>query len=157
TWGGVDSGATEVLVGRVYAEHVFTRPFAPPGQRRVTALPSGVPADGGPLRTFDAVGAPDRSGGDGGPDLLPDVPIAFGVHHTDSNLHVNSLVYPRLFEDAAVALRPDRPLARFCEVAWRKPCFAGDRVTLRRWALDEGTGGAFVDPDGSVRCRIALR
>lgn len=149
TWGGSDPSAEEALVGRVYAEHVFTRPFAPVGQRRVVALPSGVPEALGTLRPFAGVG------GHGEP--LPDTEIVFGAHHTDSNQHVNSLVYPRRFEDIAVDGEPKRPLARRCEVVWRKPFFAGDRAILRRWTVAPGVqGGAFVDGEGIERCRIAL-
>lgn len=149
TYGGPDPTVDEALVGRVYAEHVFTRPFAPAGERRVVALPSGVPEPTGTLRRFVDVG------GDGPP--LPDVPIAFGAVHTDSNQHVNSLVYPRRFEDAAVDADPSRPLARRCEVVWRKPFFGGDRAVLRQWTAAPGLiGGAFVDRDGVERCRLAL-
>ena len=149
TWGGSDPSAEEALVGRVYAEHVFTRPFAPVGQRRVVELPSGVPEATGILRPFVEVG------GRGEP--LPDTEVVFGVHHTDSNQHVNSLVYPRRFEDAAVDGDPTRPLARRCEIVWRKPFFAGDRAVLRRWTVAPGVlGGAFVDGEGVERCRIAL-
>ncbi len=81
-------------------------------------------------------------------------PIAFGLAHTDSNRHVNSLVYPRLFEDAAMrrfaALGKLKPavLSRHAEAAFRKPCFAGETyaVALQAFTLGGrlGAAGSFV-------------
>lgn len=148
TYGG-DEGREERLVGRVYGEHVLTRLFAPPGQRRVTTVLGGVPADRRVRRTFGEVATPAG-------EALSARPVAFGAPHTDSNQHVNSLVYPRWFEDARASDEPNGPLARWCEVAWQKPFFAGDRATLRRWRVPGGAGGAFVDAEGAERCRIAV-
>jgi hypothetical protein len=76
------------------------------------------------------------------------------VAHTDSNQHVNSLVYPRLFEDAALrrfaALGRLKPpvLSRHVEAAFRKPCFAGETyaVALQAFTLEGRLGavGKFV-------------
>ena len=87
---------------------------------------------------------------------------AFGLAHTDSNQHVNSLVYPRLFEDAALrrfaALGKLKPpvLARHVEAAFRKPCFAGERYVIALQAFTIagklGAVGAFLS-DGSVTAR----
>jgi hypothetical protein len=94
-------------------------------------------------------------------DLRVDpTPIAFGLAHTDSNQHVNSLQYPRLFEDAAMRrfaelgrLKPP-VLSRWVEAAFRKPCFAGERyaVALRAFTLDGQIGavGSFI-PDADAR------
>lgn len=151
----------ELMVGRVYAEHVFTRPFAPPGERRVTQLPDGsltelaqpvvswpgpdaigeLPAD---VEALDAAWTPDEAA------------IVFGLDHGDSNQHVNSLVYPQLFRDAAL-----RHLARHRgegvaegvfegalavhgqDTTFRKPCFPGERmrVLLRAYRRVEGAVG----------------
>jgi acyl-CoA thioesterase FadM len=82
--------------------------------------------------------------------------ITFGLVHTDSNQHVNSLVYPQLFEEFAIrrlASHGERTpvLARALEIAYRKPCFAGDRVhvALRTYELDGSYGavGVFVNAD----------
>ncbi len=51
-----------------------------------------------------------RRGADPGSD-----PVAFGLDHTDGNQHVNSLVYPRLFAEAALrrlGARPQHGVAR---------------------------------------------
>jgi acyl-CoA thioesterase FadM len=58
--------------------------------------------------------------------------------HTDSNQHVNSLVYPRLFEEAVVRALTDRAgvpdpgslLARSIELRYRKPFFTGERAAI---------------------------
>jgi hypothetical protein len=74
------------------------------------------------------------------------LPVVFGLVHTDSNMHVNSLVYLRLFEEAAlrrlVALgRGSVVLARAVDIAYRKPCFAGQTMHVAQQAY-ESPGGA---------------
>jgi hypothetical protein len=127
-----------VLVGRAYGEHVFTRPLAPaherkvlqfdvpgepsvpgaPYQRELVAMTARLPANAEPLD----------------PELTPDAaPWVFGLLHTDHNQHVNSLVYARACEEAALrrcALH-DRNLglhAARLELNYRKPCFAGESL-----------------------------
>lgn len=166
THGPPPPGAGEpVVVGRVFAEHVFTRPFGPPEQRKVVRLDAeGLP----PV-------PPDRVEWRAAPTLIeapsdvtfhddalePDVvPIRFGLADTDSNQHVNSLVYPRMFEEAVLRRLAARGkstlvLARFAELGYRKPCFAGDavRILLRTWEDKDGrigACGAFVPEGGDV-------
>src|SRR5579883_623451 len=142
THGAQPAGEGEpIFAGRVYAEHVFTRPFAPPAERKVLRLDY---ADGAPAvperriswRSPDAVLVPPPGAVALDPAPLADeAPVVFGLHHTDSNQHVNSLVYPRLFQDAALrrfAARGEDPRlsARALEIAYRKPCFAGERVCI---------------------------
>ena len=144
--------APSELVGRVFAEHVLTRPFAAPAERRVTRLDApGVPAvpeDEHVLESTEALlesaGAPLEEAGD----------FVFGMLHTDSNQHVNSLVYPRVFEERvarrlvhdALIPSPERLLARAIELRWRRPFFAGERATL---AMHLGKEPG----DGDGRCR----
>jgi len=135
--------APRELVGRIFAEHVLTKPFAPPGERRVTSLDGpglpAIPEDEHAFETAEALvesaGAPLEDGGD----------VPFGLMHTDSNQHVNSLVYPRVFEETAVRrimhdariaeaagiTKPHELLARAVEMRWRKPFFAGERAKVR--------------------------
>ncbi len=90
----------------------------------------------------------------------------FGLDHTDSNQHVNSLVYPRLFIEAALRRfhahgrgRPARA-ARAMEIAYRKPCFAGDRarVSARAFAMGDRLGVvAALHAEGDARPRCAAR
>jgi hypothetical protein len=124
-----DAGAP-VVVGRVYAEDTFTRLFGPPESRRVTSLAfAGVPdPPGDPIDAH----APTALYGDSEQPWAYGEPFAFGVDDTDANLHVNSLVYPQRFLEAAVtALAAEGPLsARHVEVRFRKPSFAGERVRI---------------------------
>jgi hypothetical protein len=70
----------------------------------------------------------------------------FTLDQTDSNQHVNSLVYIRLFHDAinrrlAAAGQPLLQVrSRAVDIAYRKPCFAGDKVRaqLRLFQHDRG-------------------
>ena len=147
-----DAGA-RVHLGRVLAEHVFSRPFGPKEERKVVRfdVPGLEPVP--PTRhawrpAQELLDLPDGAT-PLEPSLRPDdAPIVFGLSHTDSNQHVNSLVYPWLFEQAALrrlaALGRDaRVLSRFCEIAYRKPCFAGDRVQIVLRAFEiEGRLGA---------------
>jgi hypothetical protein len=154
THGPPPDGAGETLaVGRVFAEHVFTRPFAPAGERKVLRLDLDgtppVPPARWPPRPPEAVLAlPDGAEPLDEALAVDAAPIAFGLDHTDSNQHVNSLVYPRLFLEAALRRfaahgRHGPLLARRLEVAYRKPCFAGDRARmLVRAYMHEGLPGA---------------
>ena len=136
---GEGDGA-RVLVGRVFAEHVFTRPWGPPEHRKVTRFDveglAPVPARRRAFRPLHACAAlpPDATWIDSSATLDP-CPIVFGLLHTDSNQHVNSLVYPRLFAEAALRRlaereRPRRVLVRALDIAYRKPSFAGERVRI---------------------------
>ena len=147
--------------GRVYAEHVFTRLFAPKGERRVTKLDApGIAEVPEPrvdtflpetLLELPAGAHPLEE------DLREDpVPLALGLCHTDSNQHVNSLVYPRLFEEAALRRlaelgKKTAVLTRRADVAFRKPLFAGQvaRVQLRAFELGDRVGivGAITSAD----------
>ncbi|MCC6649375.1 MAG: hypothetical protein IT374_27870 [Polyangiaceae bacterium] len=159
TFGPQPDGAGEpVVAGRVFAEHVFTRLFAAPDARKVTALE--LP---GARRAY-APGPPDAllalpDGAAWIDDWHDDACDAcFTLAHTDSNQHVNSLVYPRLFEEAfarrlAALSRSTRVLSRRVEVAYRRPTFAGERlqVRLRAFELAGGIGavGSFTPPGGA--------
>ena len=144
-----DAGASAVA-GTIDVEHVFTRPFAPPAERKVTALDfEGAPFVPEKRRDFvppqAAIELPKgaRAIDDG---FVEDTTrIALGVMHTDSNQHVNSLVYPRLFEEAALRRlaamgRPTTVLARSLLVTYRRPSFAGEslRVFVRAFETDRG-------------------
>ncbi len=164
TFGPPPERAGEMAVaGRLFAEHVLTRLFAPPEQRKVLKIElEGMPEiPGRRLDVVSAVSVMELPTGatplEDGMRLDPSL-VAFGVSHTDSNQHVNSLVYPRMFEDAAVRrfakLGRMKPpvLARFCEAAFRKPCFAGERygIALRAFTLGDrlgAVGGFFAEAD----------
>lgn len=174
TYGPPPAGAGErIVVGRVYAEHVFTRLFAPPSERKVVRLDAPglppVPPRAQAWRRPEAI--VDLPAGAAPIDAAPvadDATTVFGVAHTDSNQHVNSLVYPQLFEDAALRRLADRGLAtatllaRRAEIGWRRPCFAGERV---RWLLQAfehegapGVAGTLVGAqDLRPRCYVQMR
>jgi hypothetical protein len=171
TYGPPPEGRGEAVpVGEIFAEHVFTRLFAPPEARRVRRfeLPGiePVPAARHDFVPPDALLALPAGATWLEPEMTPDeAPVVFGLTHTDSNQHVNSLVYPRLFEEAALR-RLDREkhgaklLCRALDVFYRKPCFAGDRarVLLRLARGADGRLGAiggFV-PEGADRHSVTL-
>lgn len=173
TYGAPPEGAgTPAFAGRVYAEHTVTRPFAStPEERRVrpTEL-AGV--EGVPGERVEAVTPASLEVLPEGARALDEAPradaatIHFGLMHTDSNQHVNSLVYLRLFEEAALRRLAEHGVrgalaARRIHVAYRKPCFAGDaaRIELRAFEHEgrHGAVGSFV-PEGGGRptCHVAL-
>src|SRR5579859_289116 len=104
TFGPPPPGAGEpIAVGRVFAEHVLTRLFAPPAERKVLTLPSGIPPVRWQWRDHAAVLALPEGAAWLDEEFVADpAEMVFGLTHTDSNQHVNSLVYPRLFQEAAL-------------------------------------------------------
>jgi len=169
THGPPPPNAGETLVaGRVFGEHVFTRLFAPRQDRRVVSLPGldGPPPARYVWRPGDELLHLPPGATPLDDDHLPDeTTIVFGLTHTDSNQHVNSLVYPNLFEEAALRRfhargRGARHLAERLEVAYRKPCFAGEtyRIFLRAYEHDGklGATGVFVPATGGrPHCHLA--
>ncbi len=144
----VPNAGERLFAGRVFAEHVLTRPFDPPETRRVAELDlPGFPRipearhewqpPEGLLQLPEGAQWLDEA------FTYDTAPIVFGSDQTDSNYHVNSLVYPRLFTDAILrrlwdlgkrfALR-----ANALEIAYRKPSFAGDRVHVAVRAFVSG-------------------
>ncbi len=166
-----EEAGTLTLAGRVFAEHVLTKPFGPPADRKVVRVDGpglpGVPeARSVWLPPAEIMTLPAEA------RFLEPAPshdplaIVFGLCHTDSNQHVNSLVYPRLFEEAAVrrfaALGRTKPvLARLTDVGFRKPFFAGDRASIVLQAFAEagrlGAVGAFVPEDPTAKPHAFLR
>ncbi|MCP4449569.1 MAG: hypothetical protein GY811_30185 [Myxococcales bacterium] len=160
-----------VVAGEVYARHVFTRLFAKPGSRRVHKLE--VP--GGPAVPECQVDWIDEGA------MLPAMPGCnwlddeatassyeplFAPHHCDSNQHVNSLVYPRLFEDAAQQRFAEsdagsEKLSREVALSFRRPFFAGQRaqMQLRAFKMGEEIGciGAFVGHGDKTHCSVSMR
>ncbi len=145
---GPPSEGPPVLAGRVLAEHVFTRPFAPPGERRVTALDfEGAPVPTEAHRApppFEAVAALPEGAVplEPAPRIDP-MPIVFGLVHTDGNMHVNSLAYLRVLEEAALRRfvelgRGSLVLGRAIDIAYRKPCFAGQTMRVVQQAFEIG-------------------
>jgi hypothetical protein len=138
-----------ISLGAIEAEHVFTRPFGDRANRRVHSLPEGcglpsVPGERSEWRAPARLTTPpnDARRLDREPRLARRV--LFGLAHTDSNRHVNSLVYPSLFEEMALERLDELGVAtaglqvRDLEIAYRKPCFAGDRVEVMLQALRSG-------------------
>lgn len=158
-----DSAGNTIFAGEVYAEHVFTRLMAPPSERRVRELPDGIPAGNWEWTPFEAVAHP-AAGWQAAEEQHHS--YRFGLTHTDPNFHVNSLVYPRIFEDVALECAAQSELdcsglgAEEIEMMWRKPFFSGERAkiraTLYRAANRLTVLGAFLDEGGAERCRIRL-
>jgi acyl-CoA thioesterase FadM len=92
--------------------------------------------------------------------------MALGVMHTDSNQHVNSLVYPRLFEEAAlrrfaVLGKSTTVLARSIDIAYRRPSFAGDTLRIFVRAFENAAIGYFFgtndDPSDVKKARAFVQ
>jgi hypothetical protein len=157
-----DPAAPRTLAGRVLGEHVFTRPFAPPGERRVTAFDfPGAPAvtETRPAApSFESVASLPEGATplEAAPHADP-TPLVFGLVHTDGNMHVNSLAYLRVFEEAALRRfvelgRGALYLGRRMDIAYRKPCFAGQtmRVVQQAFETDGSLGIASVLVDAAA-------
>jgi hypothetical protein len=162
TYGLGEKGAEKVLVGRAYGEHVLTRPFAPAGERRVRELDfPGAPVVQGSRPAApppeSIVALPDDATPLEAEMRADPVPLTFGLVHTDSNMHINSLVYLRLFEEAALRRfaelgRGVNVLGRTMDILYRKPCFAGQtmRVVQRAFAAGSRLGVVSVLVDAAT-------
>ena len=150
THGAASADAPKILAGRVLGEHVFTRPFAPPGERRVTAFDFEGAPDVNETRpaapSFESIASLPEAATpiDAGPRADP-TPIVFGLVHSDGNMHVNSLAYLRVFEEAALRRfvelgRGALVLARRMDIAYRKPCFAGQTMRVVQQAFETDGG-----------------
>ena len=164
-------GDAPVLAGHAFAEHTFTRPFGPPGGRRVTSLAGieGYPAV--PEARHDAQAPASAGDAPAGATWLDElaadpVDVRFTLDQTDANQHVNSLVYVRCFLDAfqrrlAAGGHPAALRSKAFDIAYRKPSFVGDRVRayLRLFAHGAEIGGAgFLAADGEqARPRCFVR
>lgn len=164
----VEAGELAVA-GTLFAEHTFTRLLAPPDQRRVTRLD----VDGYPSLPETLYAAPAATTAQDMPDgatwldelAFDPTEYAFSLDQTDSNQHVNSLVYIRFFLDAATrrlaaTQRDVRVRSREIDIAYRKPCFAGDRVRaqlrLFEHAGSVGAAGAVIGADDKPRCYVRV-
>lgn len=166
-FGGGPTGSKELVPGgRVFSEHVFTRLFAPPEQRKVTSLPPPLPAVPDSVHEFSPferiLDLPEGAEALEAELSADAMPVVFGLSHTDSNQHVNSLVYPRLFEEAALrrlatlGTDPSRRFACAAEIGYRKPCFAGDHmeIALRSYRCGDRLGAVGVfRPAGDASAR----
>jgi hypothetical protein len=149
TYDFAERKAEKVLVGRAYGEHVLTRPFAPPGERRVRELAfPGAPVVQGSRPAApppeSIVALPEGATPLEAEMRADPVPLTFGLVHTDSNMHVNSLVYLRLFEEAALRRfaelgRGVNVLGRTMDILYRKPCFAGQTMRVVQRAFAAGS------------------
>ncbi len=164
-----DKAGDRTLAGTVFAEHTFTRPMAPPDQRRVTRLE----VDGYPAIPDARYAAPAPNTAQDAPagarwldELAPDTTdYCLTLDQTDSNQHVNSLVYIRIFLDAinrrvGAAGQPLRVRSRAVDIAYRKPSFAGDRVRAQLRLFDHagtiGAAGSVTGEDGKPRCYVRV-
>jgi len=158
------------LAGQLFAEHTFTRPFAAPDQRRVTrfdvegypAIPESLHRSPRPTTAGDA-----PEGASWLDELAVDATeVAFTLDQTDSNQHVNSLVYIRVFVDAvqrriAAVGRPLTVRSTEIDIAYRKPSFAGDRVRAHLRLFDHagqlGAAGFIASAGEEARPRCYVR
>ena len=149
-----------ISAGRVYAEHVYTRLFGETADHRVRDLPSGLPRGTWPWTAFEQVGLPHTDW-----EYLDrfEEPVFFGIPHTDANMHVNSLVYPRILEERALAkmgLEGVDLAGRTVEMMWRKPFFAGETAVLHVERFRDGERlwvcARFVDSMNADRCRMRM-
>lgn len=160
-----------VLAGQLFAEHTFTRPFGPPDQRRITRLEvDGYPPI--PEARYDPPTVSSAGDLPAGASWLDELAAdscqaVFTLDQTDSNQHVNSLVYIRLFLEAAQRRLAAHglPLAvrsREVDIAYRKPCFAGDRVAAHVRLFRDGEGrvgaaGSIAAADEAAKPRCYVR
>jgi len=159
-----------VVAGTLFAEHTFTRITAPPGQRAVTSLDvDGYPRI--PEARYVAQPAADSEALPPGARWLDepapdDADYVFTLDQSDSNQHVNSLAYVRVFMSAvnrrlAAHGHVGKLRSTAIDIAYRKPCFPGDRVraVLRLYEQGEALGlaGHIAGADDKKpRCHVRV-
>jgi hypothetical protein len=163
-----------VRIGRAFGEHVLTKPYGPPSERKVLRFDvagqaSIPPAEHSRVRVAQNLQLPAAASALESEFSPDEVDWVFGLTHTDLNQHVNSLVYARLFEDAALrrASRLGRGgdwIADKISLCYRKPSFAGERMICMLRAYEEGEHlGAvgYLGPAGTpldkAHCSVHLR
>jgi len=159
-----------VPAGRLFAEHQFTRLFAAPDQRRVTQLEvEGFPAV--PEARYEMLAPATAHDAPEGATWLDELaidpsPMVFSLDQTDANQHVNSLVYVRVFIEAAQRRLAARGVSlklrtTAIDVTYRKPSFAGDRVHAHVRLYDRagapGAAGMIAGDDGKPRCYVRVQ
>jgi len=157
---GAGAAALSVLTGLLAAATL--EPFAPAGARRVTSLDfEGAPEvteTRAALPPFEAIAALPEGATplEAAPHADP-LAVVFGVFHTDGNMHVNSLAYLRVLEEAALRRfvelgRGSLVLGRRVDIAYRKPCFAGQtmRVVQQAFEADGKLGMSAVLVDAAA-------
>ncbi len=167
---GSSSAGEHVLAGSLFAEHTFTRLLAPPGQRAVTSLDvDGYPrVPDASYAAQPATTAQDAPAGARWLDELSpdDTDYVFTLDQSDSNQHVNSLAYVRVFLGAvnrrlAVRGHVGKLRSTAIDIAYRKPSFPGDRVRalLRLYETDGALGLAghiVAEGDDKPRCYVRV-
>lgn len=163
-------GDEPALVGTLFAEHVLTRLFGAPEERRVTRLDApGLPEVPPHTHAFvaaDALLEPPL----GAATLTPaprEEPHTFALSETDSNQHVNSLAYPRIAEAHALRALAEhgvedayRLAVTGVETCWAKPLFAGDRVLVATRAYrvaERFVVACSFAPEGASRPHATVR
>jgi hypothetical protein len=175
---GFDDGSGgPVQAGTFRLVQVFTRPFAPPGEREVREVPAEFRALAerplaGPPPSVEALWAGAEALAERTPPGALPLERVWGRGHTDINHHVTVAEYLRLLETAHVALvlAAGLPVAahRSARMAclFRRPFFAGERCAVQGRLLRDGAvtwllGGIHrrgphgdLEPEPSVAARL---
>jgi len=134
--------ARGALIASSRLVNVFTRYDADPARRRVTELPAEL---GGsvPARITEVPGLDDLVPRGRRPDFEADRTHVWHYGQTDPNRHVNGVAYLRVLEDWTADVLADagqdvgRVFAQRARVAYRKPCFRGERYRCVGWVVGE--------------------
>ena len=152
-WTEVSGSAADgrrLRIGGTHKQAIFTRPDAPPGERRVVVLHPSLGLGDLPERiirpfTVDDVMAPPAGGG-AGEEFEDCEAHVWSYQQTDPNGHVHAMDYVRVMEAFAtdeLARRGQSPRDRAftrARVLFRRPCFTGQwyRRAFTRFSEDGG-------------------
>ncbi len=155
---GTSPGGSTVSVGRLRKHSIFTRPDAPPGQRRVRELHESLGLGPQPPRTLRIPTPLDLAvpPADFDPDpsrkaftFADAAPHVWGYEQTDLNRHVHAMDYVKVMESFGwdhLAERGYPVVGLFydsCRILFRAPCFRGEGYlrAARFEPRDERRGG----------------
>jgi len=135
-------GSDETLLASARLVNVFTRYDPDPARRRVTELPAEL-GGGVPSRLTEVPGLDDLVPAARRPDFEGNGTHVWHYGQTDPNRHVNGVAYLRVLEAWTAEVLADagqdvgRIFAQRARIAYRKPCFRGERYRCVAWMVAE--------------------
>lgn len=142
-----------VLVARNLKHNALSRNDPDPARRRVTELPESMNLGRVPTRLVEFATIADLASAPSDfsrmADFTDQVPHVWSYEQTDMNQHIHAMEYVRMMELFAVdqlaelGRNPREYAFRRARIAFRKPCFTGERY-LRSGSLHGSDGEELV-------------
>lgn len=136
-------GAGDAVIASSRLVNVFTRYHRDPAERRVAELPANLGMGTVPARITEVPALADLVPPGRRPDFEATSTHVWHYGQTDPNRHVNGVAYLRVLEAWTADVLADagqdvsRVFAQRARIAYRKPCFRGERYRCVGWLVAE--------------------